>query len=409
MSRIARLTVGIVGAGVSGCYAAQMLSRTFPDAEVTLIERLPVPYGLLRYGVAADHQGTKGVQQQFDRLFARGKVRFAGGLTLGQDFSLAQLQQWFDVVILATGLAADRRLDVPGEDLPGVIGSGRLTRALNSHPDESSNWPVVAPEVAVVGAGNVALDIARLLARHPGEWQGSDMDSRVLAAIAPVPVKTLHLIVRGKPNEVRWDAAMLRELAGLARVRLTLDAAAGGLAPAAARDILGLGAIPAAAAETAGLPPLDIRLYFNTQVERVLGAKAVSGLRLRMADQRLQDIELGSVVTAIGFAAAQPEADGAQAGVQASPGVYRTGWLRTGPQGAIARQRALAQELADDIAQDWASGRLTAGRPGAAALPAALDYQAWLEIDAAERASAEPGRIRRKCASVEEMLGWVPG
>lgn len=406
MNGTARLTVAIVGAGVSGCYAAQMLSRALPAAEITVIERLPVPYGLLRYGVAADHQGTKGVQQQFERLFAAGKARLVGGLTIGKDISLVQLQQWFDVVILATGLAGDRRLAVPGEALPGVIGSGRLTRALNSHPDEVASTPVLAQEVAVVGAGNVALDIVRLLARHNGEWQGSDMDSRVLAGILPKPVTRVHLVVRGKPHEVRWDAAMLRELAGLARPQLRIAAFAGSDEPSRIWEILGLPGYRTPSEAQAVQSAMPIHLYFDTQIEQVLGEQSVQALRLRLADGRQQEVQVGSVVTAIGFEA-QPAAEMASAASLACPGVYRTGWLQTGPNGAIARQRELAAELAGEITNDWTSGRLRTGRPGFAALPDALGYSAWQQIDAAERACAEPGRIRRKCVSVAEMLAQV--
>ena len=158
-------TVVVVGSGPSGCYTAQFLRKQWPAADITVLDRLPVPFGLVRYGVAPDHQGTKAVDRQFDRLFTRDGVRFVGNVEVGGPVTVDQLRAAFDVVVLATGVSGDRPLGVPGAELAGVHGAGRLTRLLNDHPDEQHPVAPLGPRVVVVGNGNVALDVVRLLAK----------------------------------------------------------------------------------------------------------------------------------------------------------------------------------------------------------------------------------------------------
>ena len=177
--------VAVVGSGPSGCYTAQAVRKRVPGAEIAVIDRHPFPFGLVRFGVAPDHQGTKAVSEQFARLFKRDGVEFVGSVRVGSgpedNVSLAQLREAFDAVVLATGLHQDARLEVPGADLSGVHGAGRITRLLNSAADEVRPAPSLGATAAVVGMGNVAMDLVRLLASASDQLEGSDVcDERTL-------------------------------------------------------------------------------------------------------------------------------------------------------------------------------------------------------------------------------------
>src|SRR5262245_56075365 len=169
------LSVAIVGSGPAACYAAERLAR---DASVSIdvIERLPVPFGLVRHGVAADHQGTKAVARIFDRIFARPQVAFSGDVELGAAVSLDELRRIYDAVVIATGAAAERRLAVPGAALDGALGSRDLVFWFNAHPEHDAAAPLARARVAVlIGNGNVALDVARVLAKSPAELAAADL------------------------------------------------------------------------------------------------------------------------------------------------------------------------------------------------------------------------------------------
>ena len=174
--------IAIVGSGPAGCYLADQLLRVMPDATVDVIERLPVPFGLIRYGVAPDHQTTKAATRVLDKVLARDRVAFFGNVEVGRDVRLVELLAFYDAVVLATGAGVDRRLGVPGEDLPGVIPSGAFVGWYNAHPDFP---PVVLDGVrraTIIGNGNVAIDVARVLAKGRKEMAGSDLPPAVAAA-----------------------------------------------------------------------------------------------------------------------------------------------------------------------------------------------------------------------------------
>lgn len=395
--------IAIVGSGPAGCFSAQALRRTFPNAELDVFDALPVPYGLVRYGVASDHQGTKSVSHQFDRLFLHDQVRFHGNTRIGTDFTLPELREAFDAVILATGLATDVPLPIPGADLPGVIGAGKITRTFNSHPTAPELEPL-GSSVTIVGHGNVAMDIARLIARDAAGLEGSDIDDATHQLVTG-DVRTIHLVGRSGPTTAKFDPVMVRELAQLAGVRHVvhgledLDAAPG-------KDAR-VDAIRSLTESDPDIERIRVEWWFNLTPTRIdagpLGR--VSGLTCSGAAGEVH-IDAESVITAIGFTGDQetPVVPGAHDDGRVETGLYVAGWLRRGARGTIPDQRTDAQSLAKLIASDIASGALRTGRAGLPAFEQVVDFHQWRRIDLLERLGAAPGRERAKLHTVAAML-----
>ncbi|GAA1607144.1 FAD-dependent oxidoreductase [Leucobacter chromiireducens] len=429
--------IAIVGSGPAGCYLASALLRALPDCEITLFDRLASPYGLIRYGVAADHQHTKAITRQFERLFANPGVRFAGDITIGRDVTLAELEGSFDAVVLATGRSADRPLPVPGGDLPGVIGSGAITRALNSHPG-TAPLPPLGSDVVIVGAGNVALDLLRFLVKDRSGYAASDVADPVLEAYLADPVQRITVLSRSDAARSKGDPQMIKELIALPRGRYTTSGAmcapehAPSSTPEARTPESRTAEARTAEARTAAYTDLtaptriptagpDVQLIFGATPERVRGDGHVTAVDVQTG-AGLTSIPATAVLTAIGFdsdpadelarlcAAPSPESG------RLRPGLYRTGWAKRGPNGAIPENRACAKAVADEIVSDIAAGMLVpnAAKRGFAALPAhvreqAITFAQWGALDAHEQASAHPDRVRQKLTDHAEMAAIARG
>ncbi|TAM98976.1 MAG: oxidoreductase [Rhizobiaceae bacterium] len=402
-------SVAIIGTGPAGCYLAQALLKAEPELAVDLIDRLPVPYGLVRYGVAPDHQGTKAVTRQFERLFERQGARFFGNVTVDAPL-LAVLREAYDAVVLAAGLSSDRRLGIPGEDLDGVIRAGELTRALYDHPD-AARLPKLGRRVVLMGNGNVAIDLLRLLAKTPEELAGSDLGPEASEWLARSPVEEITIVGRSPAAAARFDAVMVKELAKLSGVTVNV------VDPGTSDEPEGMKKIDALAslAATQGGPK---RIAFRFSLTPV----AVEGERGHVAAVRFRDgagaeriVPCDTFLTAIGFEAGADalrrdrllgEAFDPEAGILAQ-GLYAAGWFRRGPRGTIPENRTDAQGLAARILADFGNmpqAGSKAGRAVFAGRPAIVTYAGWQCIDAAECAAAQPNRCRRKIASRAEML-----
>ena len=372
-------SIAIFGAGPSGCYVAQALAKARPDADITIFDALPVPYGLVRYGVAADHQGTKGVIRQFERLFERQGIGFQGHVTLGRDVTLDAVRAAYDAVVLATGLSRDRRLGIPGEDLVGVHGSGAVTRAWNGFPGAEA--PRMGRRVVVIGNGNVAIDLVRLLAKGASELHGSDI------LIEPgAGVQDITIVGRSPAEVAKFDPVMLKELARLEGCAITVS------------DLTGEGKVIEALNSLHGHAPAGstkrLCFRFGLVPDRILGTERVEGVAF--ADGTV--IAADTVLTAIGFDG-EPGWSASDDGLLA-PGLYAAGWVRRGPRGTIPENRTDAQAIAARIAADLPEGP---GKPGLV-MPGATDYAGWQRIDAAERAAAPEGRVRAKITDHARML-----
>ena len=208
------LRVAIIGAGPAGVYAADILTKAERDFEVSidLFDQYPAPYGLIRYGVAPDHPRIKGIVTALHKVLDRGDIRFLGNVNYGRDLTLTDFRHFYDAVIFATGALKDAPLDVPGVDLDGSYGGADFVSWYDGHPDVSREWPLDAKEVAVIGNGNVALDVARILSKHADDLLTTEIPANVYEGLKKSPVTDVHVFGRRGPAQVKFTPLELREL-----------------------------------------------------------------------------------------------------------------------------------------------------------------------------------------------------
>ncbi len=380
--------VAIVGAGPSGFYAADGLLRANPDLHIDIIDRLPTPFGLVRAGVAPDHQGTKAVVRQFDKILAHEDVRFCGNVDVGRDVGWDELREHYDAVVVATGRTIDRKLGVPGEDLPHVWGSWRFVAWLNGHPDYRQG-PDLAKvrRVAVIGNGNVALDVARVLAKSADEMAKSDIVPEAEAAIAAAPIAAIHVIGRRGPEHASFTNNELAEMGRLARAVAVTDATALNVTPSSSdptperlRKAKNLDILRGFAANTPGGRPITVRFEFNRPMTAI------------------EPGEFDLAITCIGY-------DGES--FPAGDDVFAVGWARRGPTGTIPANRADSHAVAQQV-MAWLKERDP--KSGTDIIPACVDAAGWHRIDKAEvAAGVAAGRPRVKLVDRESLLAVAQG
>lgn len=388
--------VAIVGGGPAGCFTAQALRRTFPQAQLEIFDRMPTPYGLVRYGVAADHQGTKSVAHQFARLFAHEGVRFRGNVHVGEQVTVDELRDAYDAVVLATGMHDDACLTIPGATHDRVHGAGRITRLLNTHPDETEA-PRLGADVVIIGHGNVAVDVVRLLARDVDGLVGSDVADAARERMVG-DIRTIHLVGRSAPREAKFDPVMVRELAGLDGVRHIVH----GLdeLPTDGKDAR-VDALLALAKTEPGAERLRVEWWFGlspTALHLDAGRAAFAGAGGEVV------LAANDVITAVGFTGETDATPLAPEDGRVEPGLYTAGWLRRGPRGTIPDQRIDARGLARTIAEDIAAGRVGTGGAGLGQAEGEIDFDGWRRIDLRERLGAAPDRERAKLATRAAQL-----
>lgn len=417
--------IAVVGSGPSGSYLIQSLRKKLPDAELVVFDRLPVPYGLIRYGVAPDHQGTKGVTEQFDRLFEREGVTFVGNIDVGNDVSLEELQRAFDVVVLATGVGTDRELGIAGEESARLYRAGRVTRLFNGYPDECRDGFELGSRVVIIGNGNVALDIVRLLCKTEQDFAGSDIDDpfhqRAVHAL-----REINVVGRRAVADVRFDKTLLRELGRISEVTFRVHAA-GGLREeveptrqSKVEEMLEL--------ETVGSldsSRINVNFHFGWTPESLNDGPEEVSVVFHASDESGEKLTIAadSVITAVGFVAGgrdrwnREELLSAGADVsrdKLADGLYCTGWFGKGAQGTIPEHRSESKTLASTIADELTRLPHAAEKAGLAALTErvrdhVVDFQGWQRIDAIEREKATPGRFRQKLTTTEELLNAARG
>lgn len=438
------LSVAIVGAGPSGFYAAEaLLKAPGLTVRVDLFDRLPTPFGLVRGGVAPDHQKIKSVAAVYERTASDPRIRFFGGVKLGRDFTAQELAERHDAVIYAVGCESDRRMGIPGEDLAGSHSATEFVGWYNGHPDHRDRtFDLSTGAVAVVGVGNVAMDVARLLACDPEELAKTDIAAYALDALRKSGVKTVWLLGRRGPAEAAYSLAEIEEIGELTAADLVVDPAETAVDPAFPMD-------PAAKKKTdyvqghskkgEGTKERKVRLRFLVSPVELIGENGrVSAMRLErntlVSDGKggvkavgtgtFETIKVGLVLRSVGYRGIPipgvpfdeksghiPHADGR---VVAAPGQYVVGWAKRGPSGRIGTNRADSILTVNSLLADLKAGALPAAAD--ASLEAtlrllaeknvrALSFADWQKLDALEKAAgAKAGKIREKFTSVSDML-----
>lgn len=425
--------VAVIGSGPAGYYSAEALQKALGDqVRIDMIDRLPVPYGLIRSGVAPDHQSIKAVSRRYEQVALTENVRFVGNVTVGRDVSIAELKALYDAIVLATGAPIDRRPGIPGDELPGVIGSAAFVGWYNGHPDFADLDPPLGVEAAaVIGNGNVALDVARILSKTRAEFEGSDITGHALEALEGSKIRTIHILGRRGPHQIAMTPKELGELGQLEAARPRVDpadlppeSADSALEPGLRKSVGHLRAFATMTGDKRKTIDFDffampVAVEGDGRVERIV----VERTRLT-ADLRAEGtgetyaIPCGLVVTAIGYSTPPMEGvayddrlgrfDNVDGVI--GDGLYCVGWARRGPTGTIGTNRPDGYETAERIVADL-EGK-PGGKPGRAGLDALLDargvdivtFRDWQKIEAAEKARARAGSPREKFTSIAEML-----
>jgi ferredoxin--NADP+ reductase len=424
----------VVGSGPAGFYTAEALERGYRDkARVDILDRYPVPYGLIRFGVAPDHQSLKAVSKRYDKVAESAGVDFIGNVTVGRDISVAELLNLYDAVILATGAPHDRKLGIPGEELPGVVGSAEFVGWYNGHPDFADlDPPLGGTHAAVIGNGNVALDCARILSKTRHEFEGSDIVGHALDALDGSAIKTVTILGRRGPHQIAMTPKELGELGHLEAASPIVDEADfppveadEALEPGHRKSITLLRGFAATAPDQS--KPKRMVFDFFAKPLRIEG----DGKAERIVVERTELDEKGAargtgetyevpaslIITAIGYSTspiAEVPFEGGKFVNQSgriSDRLYAVGWARRGPTGTIGTNRPDGYEVADQIAAEMPPGS-SQDRRGAEGLKRLLesrgvmatDYDDWRKIEQTEVSNARPGSPREKFVRVAHWL-----
>jgi NADPH-dependent glutamate synthase beta subunit-like oxidoreductase len=425
--------IAIIGSGPAGYYAAEAAQKAFgDDVRIDIVDRLPVPYGLIRTGVAPDHQSIKGVYKRYEAVSLADNVRFVGNVMVGQDVSIEELQRCYDAVVLATGAPNDRPIEVPGADLPGVIGSAAFVGWYNGHPDFAAlEPPLSAPGAVVVGNGNVALDVTRILSKTRAEFTGSDIVAHALDALDRSGIRRVTVLGRRGPHQIAMTPKELGELGHLERAIPLVDPA--DLPPEGddallepgmrksvthLRDFAARPIVPSEIAIEFDFFASPVAIEGDGKVERIVVERTALDADLRsIGTGETYVIPCGLVVTCIGYQT--PPIDGvpyehgrgrfANVDGRILPGLYCVGWAKRGPSGTIGTNRPDGYAVVERIAEDIGSGGGKPGGPGLDALLSArgvdvVTFGDWKKIEDAETARAREGAPREKFVAVADMI-----
>lgn len=427
------IRVAVVGAGPAGIYASDILAKSDLDVSIDLFERLPAPYGLVRYGVAPDHPRIKQIIVALYKILQRGDIRLFGNVEVGLDVKMEELRDRYDAVIVATGADRDAALNIPGSDLPQSYGAADFVSWYDGHPDFPREWPLEAKEVAVLGAGNVALDVARVLAKHLPEMISTEVPSNVAASLEKNPVTDVHVFGRRGPAQVKFTPLELRELGRVADVDVIVSEEDFDFDEGSDRAMKSSNQqrqVVKILTSYASQDPEDhkssrrIHLHMFEAPVQILADEqgnvcAVVTERTELAGDgsvrgtgRLTQWPVQSVYRAVGYYSSPipgvpfdkqsgtvPNIEGRvveRAGTdQLVNGLYATGWIKRGPVGLIGSTKSDAQETISHLVEDAQDGLLSA--PVEQPIEQLLEqrdvpfttWQGWEMLDAYEQALGE--------------------
>ncbi len=448
-----QLRVAIIGCGPSGFFAADALTKANVPVKIDMFDRLPTPFGLVRFGVAPDHPKIKTVTKAWEKTAAHPAVSFFGNVEIGRDLSLAELRQHYDAVLFSSGAETDRRMGVPGEDLPGSHPATQFVGWYNGHPDYADQrYGLDAAAAVVIGQGNVAMDVARMLAKTVAEIQPTDTAAHAIDAFGASKVKDVYIVGRRGPAQAKFTTPELRELCELAEADLVINDADLVLSAAdeeelkdpdnstSAKNVELMREHAKAHPAGSGTKPRRVHLMFRlgpTKLEEQggrVGAIVLEKNRLEGTANNQKAVGTGETITipcglvfrSVGYKGKQipgvpfddksgtiPNDKGRiTEGGKPVPGLYTAGWIKRGPSGVIGTNKACAVEsvtnlLADAAALPKAPGRDTAAVSALLASRSVkvVSFADWQKIDAAEieRGKAK-GKAREKVATWRELL-----
>ena len=440
------LRLAIVGAGPAGIYAADILLKAEKhfDVSIDLFEQLPAPYGLVRYGVAPDHPRIKGIITALREVLDSGKIRLFGNVLFGRDITLEDLKRHYNAVIFSTGAIRDSALDIPGIDLPGSYGAANFVSWFDGHPDVPRTWPLEAREVAVLGNGNVALDVARILAKHADDLLPTEIPDNVYQGLKQSPVTDVHVFGRRGPAQVKFTPLELRELGELDDVDMILHDEdfdhdeASTLAIETNKQIMVINRVLNQwRTREPGTASRRLHLHFYANPIEVVGSDAVEALRFErtrpdgeggvVGTGEIREIAVQALYRAVGYFGS-PLTDipfDAHRGVipnregqviddndELVHGIYATGWIKRGPVGLIGHTKSDAMETIKHVVNDQANW-WTPAEPAEEAIIALLakrgieytNLDGWHHLDEHELAlGVVEGRTRIKVVPRDEMV-----
>ncbi len=452
------LRVAIVGGGPSGFYAAEALQKAAPTVRIDLYDRLPTPFGLVRGGVAPDHPKIKSVSRVFDRIAGHSGFRFVGSTRVGIDVSPAELRQHYDAVLYSFGAEADRSLGIPGEELPGSHSATQFVGWYNGHPDYASlNFDLSGEAVAVIGLGNVAMDVARILLTPPDILAATDLAAGALDALRNSRIRRVHVIGRRGPVQAACTTPELRELGDIADTDVIVDPAALELDPASAAWLSESGDRTATknieifrqwAERGATGAGRQIIFHFSASPVELIGDDHVTGIRIRqnvlepdgrggvvaVGTDQYDTVPVDLVFRSVGYRGIPvsglpfDERRGTIPNVEGRvvehvdshtplDGIYVAGWIKRGPSGVIGTNKSCAVQTIDHLLADLVSGRITPSRGAPDELLALLasrgirptSWADWCIIDRMElERGAAAGRPREKLTTMAELHGVLP-
>ena len=442
-----KMRLAIVGAGPAGIYAADLIikaERKF-DVSIDLFDLLPAPYGLVRYGVAPDHPRIKGIIRALYEVLDRGDIRFFGNVKYGTDITLDELKSHYNAVIFATGAIKDADLNIPGVELDGSYGAADFVNWYDAHPDVSRTWPLNAKEVAVIGNGNVALDVARILAKHPADLLSTDIPENVYQGLLSSPVTDVHVFGRRGPAQVKFTPLELREACAIEGVDTIVydedfqyDAGSQDAIDSNNQTRVMVSTLEGIRGRETTGATRRLHLHFFSSPAEILGTDGkVSGFRIERTQLdghggvtptgEFREYPVQAVYRAVGYFGSElveipfDEKHGVisnrggrviDAAGNVVPGVYATGWIKRGPVGLIGHTKSDAMETIAWVIEDQDSWWQPANPDEQSVVDLLesknvkfLGWPEWLKVDATERSLGEAqGRERIKLVEREDFL-----